>query len=334
MQFVSLALEGDPGFAFDAEGARLDAAPRLERAWEAGAGRVRPKPKPRPRAAEVVPKVIEPDLTRPVRSYGPTRATSRASGSSTDARLGVVQRRCRGRSGRSTGTPAGSSGRPLNENGRLRSVAPYVSARRGLDCPSVGPATPKARAAWSGARPPRPVGLRSWPPVLGGRGALVDAVASRAPAALTSAPGPRARGASRLRCARSGGRRLRGRRASPRSEFGVRSFGAWSSELGVRATRASGSGGRRVGWVFPVWGCLVGKGGDGALGWGGEGGARWSGEHQGRVAGGVGELAIHMPWREVGRRRVKPRGRPRRARCRSDPHRGALSPAPGGRGRR
>jgi len=71
IQFVSLALEGDPGFAFDAEGARLDTAPRLERAWEAGAGRVRPKPKPRPRAAEVVPQVIEPDLTRPVRSYGP-----------------------------------------------------------------------------------------------------------------------------------------------------------------------------------------------------------------------------------------------------------------------
>lgn len=71
VQFVSLVLEGDPGFGFDAEGARLDAAPRLERAWEPGAGRVRPKPKPRPRAAEAVPQVIEPDLSRPVRSYGP-----------------------------------------------------------------------------------------------------------------------------------------------------------------------------------------------------------------------------------------------------------------------
>jgi len=69
---LALALARDlPGMGFDAEGARLDTAPRLERAWEAGAGRVRPKPKPRPRAAEVVPQVIEPDLTRPVRSYGP-----------------------------------------------------------------------------------------------------------------------------------------------------------------------------------------------------------------------------------------------------------------------
>jgi hypothetical protein len=71
VQFLALALEGDPGFGFDAEGARVDAPPRLERAWEAGAGRVRPKPKPRPRAAEPVPQVIEPHLTRPVRSYGP-----------------------------------------------------------------------------------------------------------------------------------------------------------------------------------------------------------------------------------------------------------------------
>ena len=71
VQFVSLALQGDPGFGFDAEGARVEGAPRLERAWEAGAGRVRVRAKPRPRPAEPVPKVIEADLSRPVRTYGP-----------------------------------------------------------------------------------------------------------------------------------------------------------------------------------------------------------------------------------------------------------------------
>jgi len=55
VQFVSLALQGDPGFGFDAEGARVEGAPRLERAWEAGAGRVRVRAKPRPRPAEPVP---------------------------------------------------------------------------------------------------------------------------------------------------------------------------------------------------------------------------------------------------------------------------------------
>jgi hypothetical protein len=71
VHFLSLALEGDPGFGFDADGARLAAPPRLERAWEAGAGRVRVRPKPRPRVAEPAPQVIEADLSRPIRAYGP-----------------------------------------------------------------------------------------------------------------------------------------------------------------------------------------------------------------------------------------------------------------------
>jgi hypothetical protein len=68
--YLGLGLEGDPGWVYDEEGARLPTA-RLERAWEPGAGRVRPKPKPRPKASEPVPTVVEPALDRPVRSYGP-----------------------------------------------------------------------------------------------------------------------------------------------------------------------------------------------------------------------------------------------------------------------
>lgn len=71
VHFLALALEGDPGFGFDAEGVRLAAPPRLERAWEAGAGRVRARPKPRPRIAEALPQSVEADLSRPIRAYGP-----------------------------------------------------------------------------------------------------------------------------------------------------------------------------------------------------------------------------------------------------------------------
>ena len=71
VHFLGLQLEGDPGWAYDAAGAVLAAAPRLERAWEPGAGRVRPRPRPRPKAAEPAPLVVEADLSRPVRAYGP-----------------------------------------------------------------------------------------------------------------------------------------------------------------------------------------------------------------------------------------------------------------------
>jgi hypothetical protein len=71
VQLLGLQLEGDPGWTYDEGGARLIEAPRLERAWEPGAGRVRPRPRPRPKAAEPLPSVVEADLERPVRSYGP-----------------------------------------------------------------------------------------------------------------------------------------------------------------------------------------------------------------------------------------------------------------------
>jgi hypothetical protein len=71
LRFVGLELEGDPGWSYDEQGARLSVAPRLARAWEPGAGRVRPKPRPRPKASEPVETVVEADLSRAVRSYGP-----------------------------------------------------------------------------------------------------------------------------------------------------------------------------------------------------------------------------------------------------------------------
>ena len=70
VHFLSLGLEGDPGWVYDEQGARLPSL-RFERSWEPGAGRVRPKPKPRPKAAEPVETVVEAALDRPVRSYGP-----------------------------------------------------------------------------------------------------------------------------------------------------------------------------------------------------------------------------------------------------------------------
>jgi hypothetical protein len=69
--FLGVQLEGEPAWTYDAAGALLSGAPRLERSWEPGAGRVRPRPRPRPKATEPVPVVIEADLSRPVRAYGP-----------------------------------------------------------------------------------------------------------------------------------------------------------------------------------------------------------------------------------------------------------------------
>lgn len=70
VEFLSLRLEGDPGWSYDAEGPVLDGPARLYPAWEPGAGRVRPKPKPRPKQrAEPENQVVEADLSRPVRPY-------------------------------------------------------------------------------------------------------------------------------------------------------------------------------------------------------------------------------------------------------------------------
>lgn len=67
--YLACELEGDPGWSY-ADGAPvLDAAPRLARAWEHGAGRVRPKPKSRPKPSDPADVPVEPDLSRPIRDY-------------------------------------------------------------------------------------------------------------------------------------------------------------------------------------------------------------------------------------------------------------------------
>jgi hypothetical protein len=71
VRYLSLKLQGDPGWSY-AEGApRFDIEPRIGAAWDPGAGRIRPKAKPRARNKAAAPSVsvVEPDMSRPVRLY-------------------------------------------------------------------------------------------------------------------------------------------------------------------------------------------------------------------------------------------------------------------------
>jgi hypothetical protein len=67
--FLGCKLEGDPGWSYPENTPVLDGNPELVRAWEYGAGKVRPKPKPRPKHVDPADLPVEPDLSRPVRSY-------------------------------------------------------------------------------------------------------------------------------------------------------------------------------------------------------------------------------------------------------------------------
>ena len=67
--YLSCRIEGDPGWSYPDGSPVLDGKPRLDRAWEYGAGRVKPKPKPRPKAVDPSTLPVEPDLSRPVRAY-------------------------------------------------------------------------------------------------------------------------------------------------------------------------------------------------------------------------------------------------------------------------
>jgi len=67
--FLSCKIDGDPGWSYPDSSPVLDGKPRLDRAWEYGAGRVKPKPKPRPRVIDPADLPVEPDLSRPVRTY-------------------------------------------------------------------------------------------------------------------------------------------------------------------------------------------------------------------------------------------------------------------------
>jgi hypothetical protein len=69
VMYLACRLDGDPGWSYPEGRPALDAPPRLAPAWEPGAGRVRPRAKPRPKMAVQAEKIVEPDLSRPVRSY-------------------------------------------------------------------------------------------------------------------------------------------------------------------------------------------------------------------------------------------------------------------------
>jgi hypothetical protein len=71
VRYLSLKVQGDPGWSY-AEGApRFEVEPRIGAAWDAGAGRIRPKAKSRARSKTAAPSVavVEADLSRPVRGY-------------------------------------------------------------------------------------------------------------------------------------------------------------------------------------------------------------------------------------------------------------------------
>ncbi len=67
--FLSSKIDGDPGWSYPENSPVLDGKPRLDRAWEYGAGRVKPKPKPRPKLIDPADLPAEPDMSRPVRPY-------------------------------------------------------------------------------------------------------------------------------------------------------------------------------------------------------------------------------------------------------------------------
>ena len=75
VRYLSLGLEGDPGWSYDDQGPVLAAPPRFGPAWEASAGRVRPRAKPRPkRPSAPIDQIVEADLSRPIRSYALTES--------------------------------------------------------------------------------------------------------------------------------------------------------------------------------------------------------------------------------------------------------------------
>jgi len=69
VHYMSLRLQGDPGWGYDEEGPLLEGSPLLMDAWEPGADRLKPKPRPRARADAQVAQIVEADLSRPARTY-------------------------------------------------------------------------------------------------------------------------------------------------------------------------------------------------------------------------------------------------------------------------
>lgn len=71
VRYLSLKLQGDPGWNYAEGRPCFDAEPRIGPAWDAGAGRIKPKTRSRNRGKSATPSVtvVTPDLTRPVRDY-------------------------------------------------------------------------------------------------------------------------------------------------------------------------------------------------------------------------------------------------------------------------
>lgn len=71
VRYLSLKLQGDPGWSYGEGRPVFDAEPRIGPAWDAGAGRIKPKARPRSRSKSAAPAdaIITPDLSRPVRDY-------------------------------------------------------------------------------------------------------------------------------------------------------------------------------------------------------------------------------------------------------------------------
>ena len=71
VRYLSLKLQGDPGWSYAEGRPGFDAEPRIGPAWDAGAGRIRPKARSRTRGKTATPSVtvVTADLSRPVRDY-------------------------------------------------------------------------------------------------------------------------------------------------------------------------------------------------------------------------------------------------------------------------
>jgi hypothetical protein len=94
VRYVSIKLQGDPGWEWNGDRPEIVGTPILDRAWGPGAGKVKPKARPKPKSkVAAVDEIVEADPARPVRPYQVT--DSYQSGDSIEHPTlgrGVVQR--------------------------------------------------------------------------------------------------------------------------------------------------------------------------------------------------------------------------------------------------
>ena len=71
IHYLTVRVQGEPGWGYETGAPAFAAIPRLIPAWEPGAGRLRPKPRPKKRRDTIAPAdvLVEGDLTRPIRPY-------------------------------------------------------------------------------------------------------------------------------------------------------------------------------------------------------------------------------------------------------------------------